>query len=201
MPAPVLVLTMGSPSALAGRAEYAGVLADLDLYQLPGADLSGVRGILAGAHVDQVFLRDHRPLLDGFVAAGGRLVACGQVVLPFVAGLCPFRPLSYRGVADLTVHRLADHPVWHGVDPADLTFRRGVAGFYGRGCYPDLPAAARVVHGLGAGRHPLDAAYPHGAGEVLVHGGNDLWGYLEDDTTAALMTPNLLDWVLAGGGR
>lgn len=201
MPAPVLMLTTGSRSELAGRAEYADVVADLDPYRLADVDLSGVRGVLAGAHVDQVFLRAHRPLLDRFVAGGGRLVVCGQVVLPFVAGLCPFRPLAYRGVADLTVHRLADHPVWHGVDPADLTFRRGVAGFYGRGYYPDPPADALLVHGLGPRRLTLDAVYPHGAGEVLVHGGNDLWGYAEDDTTAARMTPSLLDWVLAGGDR
>ncbi|WP_037066753.1 hypothetical protein [Pseudonocardia acaciae] len=192
MPAPVLVPTMGTSSALGVHAECA----DLDLYALPSADLTGVRGMLLGAHVDQVFLRAHRPLLDDFVRGGGRLVVCGQVVLPFVAGLCPFAPLAYRSVADLTVHRLAEHPVWHGVDTADLTFRRGVAGFYGRGHYPELPASALVVHGLGPQRLPLDAVYPHGSGEVLVHGGNDLWGYAEDDTTAARMTPALLGWVL-----
>lgn len=79
----------------------------------------------------------------------------------------------------------------------DLTFRRGVAGFYGRGYYPDLPPEALVVHGIGVDARPLDAVYPHGAGEVLLHGGNDLWGYAGDDTTAARMTPQLVGWLLS----
>lgn len=196
MGAPVLVLTMGEGSDLAADPRYAGVVADLDVYALPDADLTGVRGLLVGADADQVFLARHQPLLDGVTRRGGRLVVCGQVVLPFAAGLSPFVPMAYRGVADLTVRRLAEHPVWAGVDPDDLTFRRGVAGFYGRGHYPDLPPGALVVHGLGPDALPLDAVYPCGAGEVLVHGGNALWGYAGDDTTAARMTPQLVDWLL-----
>lgn len=186
----VLALTMGGGSGLAGRVE------ELDLYRLPEADLTGVRGLLLGVHLDQVFLQRQRPVLDEFLRGGGRLAVSAQVVLPFLAGLCRFVPLDYRGVPDLTVHRLAEHPVWRGVDPADLTFRRGVAGFYGRGYYPELPPDALVVHGLGAERRPLDAVYRHGEGAVLLHGGNDLWGYAGDDTTAARMAPQLLDWLV-----
>jgi hypothetical protein len=198
--AEVLVLTMGGESALATHPEYAERVADLDLYRLGDVDLSGVRGLLVGPHADQVYLRRHRSLLDGFVWRGGRLVVCAQVVQPFATGLTPFVPLRYRGVADLTVRRLAEHPVWHGVDPQDLTFRRGVAGFYGRGHHHGLPADALVVHGLGPEAHPLDAVYPHGAGQVLLHGGNDLWDYARDTTTAARMAPQLLDWIHTGTG-
>ena len=196
MGAPVLVLTMGEGSGPATDPRYAGVVADLDVYALPGADLTAVRALLIGADVDQMFLARHQPMLDEVTHRGGRLVVCGQVVLPFAAGLTPFVPLAYLGVGDLTVRRLAEHPVWAGVDPDDLTFRRGVAGFYGRGHYPDLPPGALVVHGLGPEAVALDAVYPYGEGEVLLHGGNDLWGYAGDDTTAARMTPQLIDWLL-----
>jgi hypothetical protein len=194
--ASVLALTMGDDSGLAGTPR----VADLDLYRLPGFDLSRVRGLLLGAHLDQIFLRRHQGLLDEFISRGGRLAICGQVVLPFAAGLTPFVPLAYRNVDDLTVRRVGEHPVWHGVDPHDLTFRRGVAGFYGRGYYPALPPDALVVHGLGPNAYPLDAIYPHGAGEVLLHGGNDIWGYAGDTTSAARMTPQLLDWIMAEHG-
>ncbi|MFX9031475.1 hypothetical protein ABTN13_20280, partial [Acinetobacter baumannii] len=84
----------------------------------------------------------------------------------------PSRPT----LADLTVHRLADHPVWAGVDGGDLTFRRGVAGFYGR-VWHDAPAGALIVNGIGPERRPLDFTYAVGAGTILFHGGNDLTGY------------------------
>jgi hypothetical protein len=190
-----MVLTMGGTSSLDTHPEYAGRVAELDLYQLPDVDLSLVRGLLVGPQVDQIYLRRQQSLLDAFIAGGGRLVVCGQVVVPFAVGLTRFVPLSYRGVGDLTVYRLAEHPVWQGVDPDDLTFRRGVAGFYGRGHHPGPPADAMVVHGLGPDALPLDVVYPHGAGQVLLHGGNALWGYAEDDTTAARMTPQLLNWI------
>ncbi|MBV9313681.1 MAG: hypothetical protein JO100_07960 [Pseudonocardia sp.] len=192
--APVLVLTMGTPSALAAQHD---LVADLDLYELPQTELKQARGLLVGPHVDQVFLSQYETKLDRFVHGGGRLVVCAQVALPFATGLTRFIPLTYRSVCDLTVHRLAAHPVWRGVAPEDLTFRRGVAGFYGRGFYPDPPRCAQVVHGLGPRRLPLDLVYPLGDGEVLLHGGNDLWGYADDDTTAARMTPQLLAWVLS----
>lgn len=190
MTASLRVLTMGTGSGLADDR-----VQDLDLYALPDTDLSAVRGLLVGVHTDQVFLARHRDRLTRFVESGGRVAVCGQVVRPYLAGLISFVPARYRGVADLTVHRLAEHPVWAGVDPGHLTFRRGVAGFYGRGHYPDLPADALVVHALGAAAAPLDAVYPLGEGQVLLHGGNDLWGYADDDTTAAWMTPQLLRWL------
>jgi hypothetical protein len=198
--APIRVLTMGAGSALADDARFAGLVADLDLYRLPDADLAGGRALLLGPHVDQLFLAAHGRVLDGFLRLGGRLVVCAQVVRPFAPGLPLFVPVRYRGVPDLTVHRLADHPVWRGVRTHDLTFRRGVAGFYGRGYYPGLPTGALVVHGLGTPPLPLDAVYPVGAGEVLLHGGNDLWGYAGEDTSAARMAPQLVDWLLAGRG-
>ena len=196
MTAAIRLITMGSPSDLAGDPRYRDRVADLDIYRLAETDLAPVRGLLLGPHVDQIQLRHHRALLDAFVATGRRLVVCGQVVLPFAAGLSRFVPLSYRGVGELTVHRLAEHLVWRGVDTADLTFRRGVTGFYGRGHHPHVPTGATIVHTLGPDALPLDLIYPHGAGQILLHAGNDLWGYARDDTTAARMTPQLLDWLL-----
>ncbi len=90
---------------------------------------------------------------------------------------------------------MAEHPVWAGVEPEDLTFRRGVAGFYGRAYLPSLPDGALIVHALGEIDRPLDAVYHYGEGAVLVHRGNDLWGYLHAPNTAARMTPHLLDWL------
>jgi len=171
------------------------------LYELERTELSGYRGLLVGLHVDQRYLAARRPQLEAFLAGGGTVVFCGHVAYPFLAELSAYRPISGYKAADLVVARVAEHPVWAGVDVADLTWRRGVAGFYGRGGNPP-PAGATVVHTLGPKAVPVDfVCRPAVGGRLLVHAGADLWGYLETDGTAARMAPQLLDWLAAGAER
>jgi hypothetical protein len=91
---------------------------------------------------------------------------------------------------------VSEHPVFAGVDTDDLSFRKGVAGFYGRGHNPP-PAGARVLQRLSSpDGPPLDYVYhrPDG-GRVLMHSGNDLWMYANDETSARRIAPQLLDWI------
>lgn len=170
-------------------------VAERDLYDLGGLDLTRWSGLLIGTAADQISLEENRDTIDRYVERGGIVVVCGQVARPFLTGLPAHQPIEHHRPADLAVTRLAAHPVWDGVLAEDLTFRKGVAGFYGRGCYPDLPAGAIVINGIGPDRLPLDFAYRRGRGTVLVHGGNDLWGYRDDPNTAARLTPQLLAWI------
>jgi hypothetical protein len=196
MPEPVVLVTMGDDDpALVRHVQGAGRVRGVDCYRLCPETLAGAAAILVGVHVDQRHLRSLSPMLDSFVAAGGRAVICGQVAIPFLTGLSLFRPLERYGVDDLVVHALQDHPVWAGVDLGDVTFTRGVAGFYGRGWHQP-PDEALVVNGLGPSRLPLDYVYPLGSGEVLVHGGNDLWDWAEATNSSARLTPQLLEWTL-----
>lgn len=168
------------------------------LYQFAAVELGRYRGLLIGLHVDQRYLAARRAQIEAFLAGGGTVVFCGHVAHPFLAELAPYRPIAGYGVDDLVVARACEHPVWRGVDTADLTWRRGVAGFYGRGANPP-PAGATVIHTLGPGRHPVDfECRPAVGGRLLVHAGADLWGYLEADSSAARMAPQLLDWIAAG---
>jgi hypothetical protein len=189
---PIVHLTMGRPSPLEGE----GCVETRDVYDLARLDLTDVQGILVGMGVDELYLGRHGHLLDDFVVGGGVFVACAHFARPYLTGMCAFVPIDHHRPSDLEVHRLAPHPVWEGVRGEDLTFRRGVAGFYGRGGYRALPDGATVVNTIGRERLPLDFHYPLGSGEILVHGGNDLWGYRGDENTSARMTPQLLRWVL-----
>lgn len=188
----IVQLTMGSRPTEEVAADER--VQPVDLYRLASLDLSRVRGLLVGVHCDQLFLEAHRSLLDRFLDRGGRLVVCGQIERPFTRTLVRSTPLRDYTLDDLRVRRLANHAVWDGVDVEDLTFRRGVAGFYGRvHCAP--PLSATVVHGLGADARPLDYVVGQGQGKLLFHGGNALWGYAADASSAARMAPQLLDWI------
>ncbi|MFD4441961.1 hypothetical protein ACFWPK_19520 [Nocardia sp. NPDC058519] len=181
----------------------------IDLYDLPQADLTEVTGIYLAADVDQEFLAEIRELLGRFVFEGGRMVVNGHVQRVFLDGLTRWRKLEFRKPADLALTRVSEHPVWAGIDPQALLYntgtpgrltfeeisRIGVAGFYGRGYYLDLPDDAQIVHTIGPTAGPIDYAYRLGAGHVLVHGGNDLLQFAGADRGTSFLTGQLLSWL------
>lgn len=171
------------------------------VYDLDAGCMDGVRAVLVPAHVDQRALQHHRPYFEALLARGGTLVFNGHVAYPCLPELRPFVPLPQRGLAELQVRTAMPHPVFAGVDANHLSLRRGVAGFYGRGHNPP-PPGAQVLNTIGPDDAPLDwlHALP-GGGRLLMHGGNDLWMYAGDDSTAARVAPQLLDWLLSGEPR
>lgn len=182
------------PKALTGG-EAAGFVETRHLRELPDLDLSSHGAILVSMLSDQVSLAEQGDKLDAFLDGGGVLVFNGHVAHPPVAGLRPFVAGGRHGVDVLAIHRLAEHPVFDGVAEEDLTFRRGVAGFYARGHNPP-PDGARVLNGIGPERAPVDWEWRRpGGGTVLMHSGLDLWAYAGDSTTAARMAPQLLAWL------
>lgn len=196
----ILVLTTGFEEGAAARLARAPGMAAritaLDQYDLDAACLAGPRALVIGMHCDQRHLAARAGLIADFLGRGGRVVASGHHAYPFLPGIGDFQPTPQPTLSDLMIHRLADHPVWAGVEGRDLSFRRGVAGFYGRGWHQP-PDGALVVNGIGPDRRPLDFVYRVGAGAVLFHGGNDLTGYGGPGDTAGRILPQLLVWMIA----
>lgn len=164
-----------------------------DQYSLQDVLTSDIRAILIPMHVDQRFLASRAALLEQFVLSGGRMVVNGHVLYPFVPELGLFKPLFRYRVDDLYIDSHAPHPVWDGVDIPALTFRKGVAGFYGRG-YHTPPPQGTFINTIGPKKYPVDCVYSHGAGEILVHSGNDLWSFVSEDGSPRLAL-QLLNWV------
>jgi hypothetical protein len=165
-------------------------------YAFDGLALEQCGALLISMHADQRFLAARRDRLDEFVRHGGTVVANGHVAYPFLSGLAPFQPIENYRLADLAVNRERPHPIWEGVASEDLTFRRGVAGFYGRGWHQP-PEGASVHNSLGPHRRPLDFIYRLGQGRVLFHGGNDIWQFASGDDSTRRIVPQLLCWLLA----
>lgn len=175
-----------------------GLVQFSDLYDLDALALQDYAAILVSMHVDQRFLATRADVLDHYLRQGGTVVANGHIAYPFLRDLTAFRPLRDYNVDDLTVKRRVPHPVWDGVVEIELTFRRGVAGFYGRGGHQP-PAGATVVHTIGARELAVDFTYQVGRGRVLFHGGNDLWQYASAKDTTARIVPQLFEWIYPKG--
>ncbi|HEX7276664.1 MAG TPA: hypothetical protein VF244_04755 [Acidimicrobiales bacterium] len=166
-----------------------------DVYRLPDLDLGPFHALHISGMVDQEFLWQQRDVIDRFLDDGKLVVFCGHLLRPWLPGCGTFVPVAVTSYRDYVVHLADPHPVFDGVDPRDLTFRRGVAGFFARGHHPP-PPGAEVLATL-AGGQPItwiDRSTTNGT--VFTHAGNDLIGFA-DDSTAARLGAQLLDWIEA----
>lgn len=168
----------------------------IDLYDLLAVDLDRYAGVVIEGMVDQEFLFRHRQVLAGYLDRGGVVVWSGQLFRPWLPGCGLFEPVAVRSFRDYVVQVLEPHPVFDGVDPADLTFRRGVAGFFARGQHPP-PAGATVVLALAGGAPVVYMDRSSTPGTVLAHAGTGLLGWAGDGSSAARIAPQLLDWVVS----
>jgi hypothetical protein len=180
-----------------------GHLSIIRQVDLTAADIRGAWGLIATAALDQVDFAQRRPVLEEFLARGGRIVFNGHLLRPFADGLQPYIPLPSQRRADLELERLAPHPVFAGIPVAVQQTQRGIAGFYGRGHNPP-PAGAQALTGIGPERRPVDWEWllpPNGQGGrggLFVHAGNDIWGTTDDPLVDALVAERLVAWSLAG---
>lgn len=197
-----LLLTCGeyAPGRLLTHPETRERVEGMDIYDLELRSLDDYTAILIPIHADQRYLVTQQGKLEAFLARGGTLVICGHVMYPFLPELTQFVPMAVRSVEDYRVWRVREHPIFAGVDTDDLTFRKGVAGFYGRGHNPP-PPYAQILHRLGSPDGvPADFVYQRpGGGRVFVHGGNNLWmiSLTDEANSARHIEPQLLDWIEA----
>lgn len=186
-----LVMRNGSAHPKDSRVRF------LDLYEFDDVDLGGVGAIVISSDCDQIFLERRREQLTAFVRSGGRVAVMGHVVNDFLEGIALWQKLQYSGPKDLAITMGDSHPVWDGVDPADLTTRKGVSGFYARGYPQKVPEGAVITTRIGRQQVALDYVYPLGDGYVLVHSGNDLTGWQGDADSSSRMAPQLFDWLVS----
>lgn len=169
----------------------------VDAYDLPDLELDRYAGLLIAGMVDQELLQRHRERLVGFLGLGRVVVFCGHLHRGWLPGCRRFVPSRITSFRHYAVRLPEDrHAVLAGVEADDLTYRRGVAGFFARGHHPP-PPGAQVLARLWRGEPTtwLDTGTTRGA--VLVHAGIDLLRYAGEDSTAARVPTQLLSWIRA----
>jgi hypothetical protein len=168
-------------------AAYDGRIDHLDCYRLDQVDLAGYQGLIIAGMVDQEYLLRHRDRIAAYLAGGGVLVFGGHLHRDWLPGCSPFVPLPHPTLAAYRVAEVAEHPLFDGLGPDELTFRRGVAGFFARGHHPPPPGAEVLVR-LGGGEPATYLDRVSTAGTVLVQATSDP---LTGDGR------HLVDWILA----
>lgn len=169
----------------------------VDLYDLPSTDLTPHVGLVVTAMADQEFLSAHRRTVVRFLADGKVVIFCGHLLRPWLPGCAPFVPAPIASFRDYAVRLTEPRTIFAGVDPDDLTYRRGVAGFFARGHHPQ-PAGAEVLATLAGGQSTTWIDRTSTPGTVFVHAG-DLFSFADSGSTATRVVPQLLDWAVAEG--
>ncbi|MBK1795832.1 hypothetical protein JHL21_15160 [Devosia sp. WQ 349] len=185
----------GPPPALLRVADHT-----LDIYQqydTDRLDWSVYDAVIISMSADQVHLVEITAKLQAYLNGGGTLVINGHVARPFLPELQRYEPMEKRGKAELVIHRETEHPMFASVTAEQLTLRKGVAGFYGRGSNP-APEGATVIHSVGPDHVAVDWLYerPEG-GRIFVHSGVELWAVLmlEGPDQGIPVIQAIFDWL------
>lgn len=173
----------------------------IDCYTLQNADLGAYAGLIVPPTVDQEHLLRHRNVFVDYLEHGGVVVFGGHLHRPWLPGASLFVPLQVRSFRDYGVVEVAPHPVFAGVQPADLTRRRGVAGFFARGHHPP-PAGAEILTRLAGGQPATYLDTVTTRGTILVQATCDLQTYGAGlGSTAARVPRQLLAWIRSRATR
>lgn len=194
----VVVLDMNTSFQRAdlARPSVAGEVDVIDLYDLPDADIRCYAGMVVPGLADQEFLTRHREIIRRWLDGGRVLAFSGQIFRLWLPGARPFVPSRIRSFHDYAVRIAASHPVFEGVREDDLTWRRGVAGFFARGWHPP-PTGSKVIVRLATGDPVVYVDRVSCRGTLFVHAGNEILGYAGASDTSGRMARQLLAWMRA----
>jgi hypothetical protein len=158
----------------------------LDCYAIGSIDLARYAALIATPTVDQEHLARHQRVIRDYLNSGGVVVFGGHLHRDWLPGASPFVPLTNQSLDGYRVVEVADHPIFRGMG-TELTFRRGVAGFFARGHHPP-PPGAEVLTRLFGGEPATYLDRVSTAGTIIVQATSDLLSYCGEA---------LIDWIIA----
>lgn len=168
--------------------------ATIDQYELPAANLRRYICLLIGGSCDQEFLTKHREIVRAFLDDGKVLVFGGHLFRPWLPGGSDFIPREIKRHTDYHITILQEEPFFMGVNPLELTYRKGVAGFFARGHHP-LPEGAIPLLALPGGEPTLYIDRTSTKGTLLVSSGATLLGFDRFEDSTRPITGRLLSWI------
>lgn len=138
----------------------------LDCYAIGSVDLTRYPALIITPNADQEHLARRQRVIRDYLDGGGVVVFGGHLHRDWLPGASMFVPLTNRSLDGYRVVEVADHPISRGMG-TELTFRRGVAGFFARGHHP-LPLGAEVLTKLFGGEPATYLDRVSTAGTIVV---------------------------------
>lgn len=173
---------------------FDGRAVSLDMYDLPDTDLHQFRAVILPMFTDQEMLLRQKAQIRRFLDDGRILVWSGHLFHPWLPGAGMFRAHKITKATDYTIYPAVPHPIFKNVDLNELTYRKGVAGFFSRGSHQP-PPGADVLLTFEDGDPMVYLDRVSSGGTMIVHAGNNLFGYASEKAGDTTLGNQFVRWL------
>ncbi|MGE7980489.1 phosphate starvation-inducible protein PhoH [Psychrobacillus sp. NPDC093200] len=167
----------------------------IDQYQLTQHNLEPYCCIVVHDFADQEYLYKNRAIIEGFLEAGKIVIFGGHLFREWLPGSPIFTPRTIESHEDYKVYKKIDHPIFEGVDTDDMTYNKGVAGFFARVTHSPVPAGSDVLLTFRDGMAITYIDRQSTKGTILVHSGRDLFAHRMQNKSTDRISTQLLQWI------
>lgn len=167
----------------------------IDQYQLTQHNLEPYCCIVVHDFADQEYLYKNRAIIEDFLEAGKIVIFGGHLFRAWLPGCPIFTPRTIESHEDYNVYKKIDHPIFEGVDTDDMTYNKGVAGFFARVTHSPVPAGSDVLLTFRDGMAITYIDRQSTKGTILVHSGRDLFAHRMQNKSTDRISTQLLQWI------
>lgn len=163
-------------------------------YEIATYDFTEFDVILVTNFADQENLYMHKNVIEKFLEDSKIVIFFGHLFRPWLPCAPLFMPEKIKHFSDYNLYSQNDSAIFKGVLTEDMTFKKGVAGFFARGHYhADENCEIHLTFESGhvcayADRHSTE-------GTIFVHAGRSLLGYHCEGKTTDVLRGQFIGWL------
>lgn len=168
----------------------------LYLYDLPYADLNVYEGIIITNVVEEAFLVEHKALLEQYLAQGGVIFSITETSLVWLPGVGIWKrsPIPLKDREIMITEPV--HPIFEGIEPYDINYRKGVRGFFSRGYFKEIPKHAEVLITDQSGVPIIYIDRQSTNGTIIAGAGTDIYRvFIDEENTSSKLSVQLLAFI------
>ena len=167
----------------------------VDQYNFADMDLTPFKCIVVHDFIDQEYMYRNRKKLEAFLNERNIVIWGGHLVKEWLPGCPLFTPKQINKHSDYEISVVNEHPIFVGVATEEMTYNKGVAGFFARGSHTPVPEGAEVLLTLPDGAHITYIDRNTTNGTILAHAGRDLFAQRMQNKTTDRISSQLLAWI------
>ncbi|AUM65698.1 phosphate starvation-inducible protein PhoH [Brevibacillus laterosporus] len=167
----------------------------IDQYDFAEINVRPFKCIVIHDFIDQEYMFKHKEKISSFLEEGKIVIFSGHLCKEWLPGCPIFTPKKINTYKDYEISIATSNPIFEGVTPNDMTYNKGVAGFFARGTHSPVPAKAEVLLTL-SGDLPVTYIDRHTTkGTILAHAGRDIFAHRMQNKSTDRISAQLLQWI------
>lgn len=163
-------------------------------YEIGTFDFTEFDVIIVSNFADQENLYMHKNVVEEFLSEGKIVAFFGHLFRAWLPGASLFMPEKIKHFSDYNLYPEKNSAIFNGVLTEDMTFKKGVAGFFARGYYH--ADENFEIHLKFKSGHICSYADRHSTkGVIFVHAGRPLLSYHSEGKTTDVLRPQFIKWL------